>query len=444
MKSRVVFLLLFLAAAAQAFGQTPTPTPADGDVVKISTNLIRLDVTVLDAKGKPIADLRQDEIELYENGQKQKITGLTFISGAARKPAVKPETIEKGAIAPPPVQLKAEQVRRTFALVVDDLTLSFESAYQTRRALKKFVDEQMVDGDLVAIIRTGAGIGALQQFTSDKRILYAAIEKVKWNPLGNGGISAFAPLQSVLPADPDAPEPEAGERTAEGTEREFNDFRESYFATGALGALEYVVNGMSELPGRKSIVFFSEGFALMNTNAEGFAEGSRSLDPIRRLIENANRASVVVYSIDPRGLVYTGLTAADNTSGRSTDQIESEMSDRRTKLSDTQASLRYISEETGGFALINNNDIIGGIGKVLEDQSYYLVTYEPDTDTFDAAKLRFNKIDVKVLRTGAKAPLPQRLFQRSRSRKAADAGKRKFDARPTRIRACLAFLGQRN
>ncbi|HQZ95326.1 MAG TPA: VWA domain-containing protein [Pyrinomonadaceae bacterium] len=405
MKSCVVFLLLFLAAATQTFGQTPTPSPKpnDSDVVKISTNLIRLDVTVLDARGKPIADLRPDEIELYENGQKQKITGLTFISGAARQPAVKPEQIDKGAIAPPPTQLKAEQVRRTFALVVDDLTLSFESAYQTRRALKKFVDEQMVDGDLVAIIRTGAGIGALQQFTSDKRILYAAIEKVKWNPLGNGGISAFAPLQSVLPADPDAPEPEAGERTAEGVEREFNDFRESYFATGALGALEYVVNGMSELPGRKSVVFFSEGFALTNTNAEGFAEGSRSLDPIQRLIENANRASVIVYSIDPRGLVYTGLTAADDTSGRTAQDVDAAMSERRTKLNDTQASLRYISEETGGFALVNNNDITGGIGKVLEDQSYYLVTYEPDTDTFDAAKLRFNKIDVKVLRAGAKA-----------------------------------------
>ncbi len=383
--------------------EKPKPPPKDDDVVKISTNLIRLDVTVTDAKGKPIADLRQDEIEIYENGEKRKITGLTYVSSAARHPTLKPVPLEKNAVAPPPQTLRADQIRRTFALVVDDLTLSFESAYQTRRALKKFVDEQMADGDLVAIIRTGAGIGALQQFTSDKRILYAAIEKVKWNALGNGGISAFAPLQSGIPADPDAPEPEAGDRTAEGIEREFNDFRESYFATGTLGALEYVVNGMKELPGRKSVVLFSDGFQLTNTNAQGFAEGSRSLDPIQRLIENANRASVVVYAIDPRGLVYTGLTAADNTGGRSVQRIESEIADRRARLDETQHSLRYISEETGGFALVNNNDIIGGVGRVLDDQSYYLVAYEPDNDTFDPAKLRFNRIDVKVLRTGAKA-----------------------------------------
>src|SRR5207302_7509071 len=88
------------------------------------------------------------------------------------------------------------QVRRTIAVVVDDLGLSFESAYYVRRALKKFVDEQIQTGDLVAIIRTGAGIGALQQFTSDKRMLYAAVERIKWNPLGRGGVGAFAPISS--------------------------------------------------------------------------------------------------------------------------------------------------------------------------------------------------------------------------------------------------------
>jgi VWFA-related protein len=402
MSIRTIFLAFTFSilASAVAAAQTPTPTP-DGDVVRITTSLIRLDVTVTDGKGKIITDLRSDEIEVYENGEKQKITGLKFVSAAPRKEPVKEAA--KDGVPLPRTELKSEQVRRTVALVVDDLTLSFESAYQTRRALKKFVDEQMEDGDLVAIIRTGAGIGALQQFTSDKRLLYAAIEKVRWNPMGNGGISAFAPLQSVLPTDPDAPEPEAGERTAEGIQREFDDFRQDYFATGTLGAIEYVVRGMGELPGRKSVVLFSDGFELSNVNAEGFVENSGAIEPIRRLIEQANRASVVIYAMDPRGLVYTGLTAADNTAGRTMQQVESEMSGRRTQLSETQNSLRYISRETGGFALVNNNDLSGGVRRVLEDQSYYLVSYEPDGETFDPAKRKFNKIDVKVLRDGAKA-----------------------------------------
>lgn len=387
--------------AAQSPNPTQSPTP-NNDVVKISTNLIQIDVTVTDAKGKPIADIRPDEIEIYENGQKQKITAISYVS-AGRVTTDKAKQTDKESIPVPTAVIRPEQVRRTVALVVDDLTLSFESAAHTRKALKKFVDEQMEDGDLVAIIRTGAGIGALQQFTSDKRILYAAIEKVKWNPIGNGGISAFAPMEAKLPDDAPAAEPEPGERTAEGTEREFNDFRESYFATGTLGALDYVIRGMSELPGRKSVVLFSDGFQLDNITAEGWLENSRVMGPLQRLIEEANRSSVVIYAMDPRGLVYTGLTAADNTSGRDAQQVETELADRRDKMIDTQQSLKMISEETGGFALVNNNDLSGGVRRVLEDQSYYLVAYEPDGDTFDPAKRKFNKLEVKVLRTGAVA-----------------------------------------
>jgi VWFA-related protein len=398
-----VFLIFATAAGAQSPAQLPAPSPTpDTDVVKISTSLIRVDVTVTDAKGKAVIDLRPDEIEIYENGKKQRITEVKFISGKPPAPAAKPDPAEKNAAPLPAPPLKPESVRRTIALLVDDLTLSFESTYYTRRALKKFVDEQMEEGDLVAIVRTGAGIGALQQFTSDKRMLYAAIEKVRWNPVGNGGISAFAPLQAKMPGD-DAEEPEPGERTAEGVEREFDDFRESYFATGTLGALDYVIRGMSDLPGRKSAILFSDGFKMTNTDATGFLTSSLSMDPIRRLIESANRASVVIYAMDPRGLVITGITAADDTSGRTSQQIGQEVSGRSAQLFETQSSLKYISEETGGFALINNNDLPGGIRRVLEDQSYYLIAYEPDDDTFDPAKRKFNKLDVKVLRKGAYA-----------------------------------------
>src|SRR6202008_1014034 len=102
----------------------------------------------------------------------------------------RPVTPDKNAPPLPPVPLRSDLVRRTIAIVVDDLGLSFESTYFVRRALKKFVDEQMQPGDLVAIIRTSGGMGALQQFTIDKRQLYAAIERVKYYPAGRSGISA--------------------------------------------------------------------------------------------------------------------------------------------------------------------------------------------------------------------------------------------------------------
>ncbi len=399
--SSLAFILLcWCAAFSQA--AKPSPTPPDDDIVKITTSLIQIDVTVTDEKGKVITDLKPEELEIYENGEKQKITNFSFISSV--KTVEKPNAVDKNAISVPPVQLRPENVRRSYALVVDDLSLSFESAYQTRKALKKFVDEQMQDGDLVAIIRTGAGIGALQQFTSDKRVLYAAIEKVKWNAQGSGGVSAFAPIQSAadnsLDVDPSAT-PDDSESTTTGDGQTLDDFRSRVFATGTLGALKYIVTGMSELPGRKSVILFSDGFKLYETDENGNSIGGEVLDFLQQLVDLANRSSVVFYTVDARGLQYTGFTAGDAISDTNPDSMNAQSQNRRDQLHDTQEGLGYLAEETGGLAIKNANDLSSGVKQILDDQSYYLVAYQPDSDTFDAAKRKFNKFDVKVLRKGA-------------------------------------------
>ncbi len=395
--------LFIFAFAINGFSQTPQPTATpisdDGDVVKISTNLIQIDVSVTDKKGNPVTDLKPEDFEIYENGKKQDITNFGFISNKSE--SITKVNKENNSIPIPPTQLKPNQVRRTIALVVDDLTLSFESTYYVRRALKKFVDEQMQEGDLVAIIRTGAGIGALQQFTTDKRLLYQAIERVRWNASGVGNIGAFAPLTSTSEADQNSNGEESDEDQAaeRDIEAELNDFRRNIFATGTLGALNYIVRGMEELPGRKSVMLFSDGFKLFSVDESGF-QSSGILNNLKKLVDLANRASVVIYTMDGRGLAITGITAADNTGGRSAQQIQDEVSARSDELFDTQEGLIYLARETGGFAVINNNDLSKGVEKVLNDQSYYLIGYEPDDETFDAEKLKFNKFTVKVKREG--------------------------------------------
>src|SRR5437870_7553215 len=177
---------------------SPAQKPEEVDVVRITTNLVQVDAVVTDKNGKVVTDLKPEEVQIFEDGRQQKITHFSYYvaeSPSAEKPT-KPVTVDKNAPPVPPNRLRPEDIRRTIALVVDDLGLSFESTYYVRRALKKFVDEQMQPGDLVAIIRTSGGMGALQQFTSDKRQLYAAIERVKWNAIGRSGVSAFAPMQA--------------------------------------------------------------------------------------------------------------------------------------------------------------------------------------------------------------------------------------------------------
>lgn len=409
MTKLILTFAALIVAAAGLFGQTPTPTPKqqdDSDVVKISTNLIQVDVTVTDGKGKIVTDLKPEDFEIYENGHKQKITNFSFVS-SVRETTEKPAAVDKAAIPLPPSQLRPEKIRRTVALVVDDLSLSFESAYQARRALKKFVDEQMQDGDLIAIIRTGAGIGALQQFTSDKRILYAAIDKVKWNPLGSGGISAFAPIESSpdtsLQATTDPTPTPDNTPASTGAGQSLEDFRSSVFATGTLGALKYIVTGMSQLPGRKSVILFSDGFKMFEQDESGFKEEGRVLEFLRQLVDTANRSSVVFYTVDARGLQTLGFTAADAISDTSPDAMNKAAQSRRDQLLDTQEGLSFLAEETGGFAVKNSNDLSGGVRRVLDDQSYYLLAYEPDSDTFDPAKRKYNKLEVKVLRKGTSA-----------------------------------------
>lgn len=383
-------LLYLFAAAATAFGQVPTPPD---DVVRISTDLIQLDVTVTDKKGNAIRDLRHSEFEIYENGKRREVSAISFIAGGSRIGSPLTKTP-----APSSANIRPGSIRRTIALVVDDLSLSFRSAYDTRRALKKFVDEQMQDGDLVAILRTGAGIGALQQFTSDKRLLYAAIERVKWNPNGSGRITAFASIGSTAQGSSlDEEEGETDDPTVEtGSGESIDSFRQAAFATGTLGALRFVVNGMADLPGRKSIILFSDGFRIQG--ADGVDSPIYSF--LRRLIDTAARSSIVFYAIDARGLPSTAIAGDDNEGGMTPSAQANVSSSRTDELFATREGLVYLARETGGFAAINNNDLDRGVQRILEDQSYYLVAYEPDEDSFDPTKRQFNKIEIKVTRPG--------------------------------------------
>ena len=94
----------------------------------------------------------------------------------------------------PPVPAKRGDIQRTLALVVDDLGLSVESLQNTRRALHAFVDRELQPTDLVALVRTGGSSGTLQAFTTDRRVLHAAIEGLRWNAASRNGVEPYEPL----------------------------------------------------------------------------------------------------------------------------------------------------------------------------------------------------------------------------------------------------------
>lgn len=404
----IAFLLFTSVPVVQ--GQQPQRTNTqqqqeegdDDEVVRITTNLVQVDAVITDKRGKLVTDLRPEEIEIYEDNRQQQISNFSFISTeSAGSEAVAAKPVDKNGPPAPPVRLRPEQVRRTIALVVDDLSLSFESTHFVRRALKKFVDEQMQPGDLVAIIRTAGGIGALQQFTSDKRQLYSAIDRVRFSFQGKGSVAAFAPLQGRAPSATDGTAfgGPGGTGIVSGTEAD--DLREEIYAIGTLGAVNYIVRGMGELPGRKSILLISDGFPTYSTINE--SRSSRIVDRLRRLIDLANRSSVVIYTMDARGLPTFGVNAADDTSGMAAGQADQLARIRSFNFFSSQAGLSSLASQTGGFAILRQNDLSYGIRQVLDDQKgYYLIGYRPDESTFDQStgRRKFHNISIKVKRPG--------------------------------------------
>src|SRR3954470_12567356 len=279
--------LFAFAYVARGQEQSKSRQQSDEDVVRVSTSLVQVDAVVVDKDGRVVNDLRPEDFRLVEDGKPRSITEFSFVStadavttDASKSSSESKANVVEGTAPAPPVPFAPGRTRRTIALLVDDVGLSFETTAYVRKALTKFVDEQMQPGDLVAMIRTSGGAGSLQQFTSDRAQLRAAIERLRWYPVGRGGVAA---VETMYPEDiDDVGLLLRGKRAS--TKIDASGFE--HFG-GSVGALGYVVRGLGRFPGRKSVVLISDNFPTANA--------------IKGITDEANRTSVVIYTLDPRG-----------------------------------------------------------------------------------------------------------------------------------------------
>src|SRR5437764_10584002 len=168
--------------------EKPSSSEAE-DIVRITTNLVQIDAVVT-KDNKQVTDLKAEDFEILEDGKVQPIINFSFVT-IPPKPfvAAAPKVVSNGKdrVTSPPPTVRADEPHRTMALVVDDLGISFESMSAIRKQLRKFVNEELQANDLVAIIRTGGEVGALQQFTNNQEMLSRAIDAVKWHPGSRAG-----------------------------------------------------------------------------------------------------------------------------------------------------------------------------------------------------------------------------------------------------------------
>ena len=394
--------------------QSPTQPPApptqtqplgdQDDVVKITTNLVQVDAVVT-KDGKLVKDLKADDFEIYEDGRKQEISSFAYISNIPATTLSAAPRNKSADVNTPPVSaqpLRINEPRRVIALVVDDLGLSAESMGSVRKQLRKFIDQQLAPNDLVAIIRTGGAMGALQQFTNDRRLIDRALSQVRWNLCSRVGIDV---LPKIVVRETGEPRQITGPC----------GLTSSWSIVQTMRALRFIVESMGELPGRKSLVIFSDS---LPREEQDFTQGlgivqeqvgvpstispdNRSfLSLLQRIAERAIRSSVVIYAVDAGGLPFTGLTAADNLSNVSSpvfnNRVNNVLSSRSQMIQQRREGAELIAKETGGFLVRNSNDF--ELDRILEDQSgYYLIGYRPTDETFNR---KFHHIKARVKKSG--------------------------------------------
>jgi VWFA-related protein len=320
-----------------------------------------------DSQGHRVTGLKPQDFRILEDGKPQKITHFSYVAGTAiaggpapvspaprNNPGRTPE-----AIPPPARALRPEEVRRTIVLMADDLGLSADEIPNVKKAMKSFVDGQMQAGDLVSIMTTSDGTGAMRQLTNDKRQLLALIDRIGY-VRGRRGLSWYTPTNI-----------EGGDGAGAASIARLTPVRDQIFSSGTFGAVAYVLQGLHEMPGRKAIAFFSDGAALT----------------AGRIVELANRASVVLYTFDARELVGFFLTARDKCRCAWRGEpaiIRAAEGQREADFYSSQVSLDQMARGTGGIFFHDDNDLGKGLANAIDDLgSYYLIAYQPRRSDFD-------------------------------------------------------------
>ena len=362
-------LAAFVAASlrAQQSAAVPGPSRQDQPIFRLSVSLVQLDVVVTDHHGRHVTTLGPDDFVVYQDGRPQQVTAVSYVDSAE-------DWVDTSNLPPLPIEsLRPRDARRTMAIVVDDQRMSLDSLAHARYGLGKFAQREFRAGDLAVLVTTsGSGHAPVQTFSP--LVLKAAIARLGYSLWGVRGASALDPVTDVRDL-------------SDG----FEGFQERTFAVSSLERVNAVIDVLKGLPGRKSVTLVSEGFSVF-----GFGMDNLLIrDYLRRLVDHANRAGVVVYALDPRGLVVTGISAADSVNPARSGQVAMM---RSAALRESQDGLKYLAEETGGFAVVDSNDLAGGMRRIVTDQNgYYLVGYQPDVGSVRTdGSGRYMKLKIKV------------------------------------------------
>ena len=406
---RAAFLLSIAAGASAPFAQQPT-TPST--TFQVEVDFVDIDAVVTDARGNFVSDLTKDDFELLDEGKPQEISAFSLVDLPLPTATARPR-----AAAPVISDIKSNAqplTGRLYVIVLDDLNVAPLRSKVVVNAARQFIERHFGPNDIAAITYTSGRTEGAQEFTSERALLLAAIDKFQGRKLRSTVIEKAdqyfqqhlkeLELNKPDPDDPDAP----GGPPQSGTVRgpigfsdittDPDDFERSHRAQQVLGALKRLAEVMGGIRGRrKAVVMFSEGIDYPIYDIFGSQGATSVIAATRDAISAAARANVSFFSVDPRGLV--GMTSEAIELNAAADPHLG--FDAKGLLADmylSQDSLRTLADETGGYAAVNSNNITNALNRIVRlNSTYYVLGYYPTDSRRDG---RFHKIEVRVKRPG--------------------------------------------
>ncbi|MES1240138.1 MAG: VWA domain-containing protein [Acidobacteriota bacterium] len=385
----VLSLLLILACLPAGAQETPTAEETFSDQIEVS--LVNLEVIVADKGGKPIPDLRKEDFEVLEDGKPVEVTNFYAESGQPSAGTNPANPADNSAARP------IDQ-RLSLVVFVDDYNMETGNRNEILNGVRDFLGKSLAPGDRVMVVRFGRSLEVRKPFTTSVPEVLSELDVI--GKLAGDLASRETSRDHQMQVVADALMIGGWGATAEARIREYAEVETSYVAA-SLNALETVVGWLSGLPGRKAILYASDGLPsvpgedlfIWAEAYSGYRAGQRisgmnagsydASELFRRVTSKASRNRVAIYPIEVMGARWVRGTRL-----------------QEARIQNRQNGLRFLAEETGGRGMFNvskSAEVLRGLAADLS--TYYSIGYRPQRPADD----RDHKVEVKVKRKGAQA-----------------------------------------
>jgi VWFA-related protein len=427
--------LLALACSAlclsSASAQQPQPPPGQPAVTfKAEVDYVDVDTIVTDDQGRFVSDLTRQDFEIFEDGKPQKIELFSYVDLPVRTSRRDDGFMLSGRAIVNDVKTNQQSLAgRLYVFVLDDLNTSLFRTGTVRQNARRFIEGHLSPNDVAAVVYTSGRTDASQEFTSDPGLLLAAVDKFIGRKLRSSTLDKIdtfyrqQELKSLAASSQDAnagPGPGNTSPLSPGSstdptinpytrgdgypDRTFDseDLERGHRALQVLSELKNLAEFMGNVHGRrKALLLFSEGIDYPMDDIFGAQNATDVMHATQEAITAAARGNVSIFGIDPRGLVgISADTIVLDSPGAPNDPAAAaaNLSAVGAEIRLSQDSLRSLSEETGGFALVGVNNAAPAFDRIVRANStYYVLGYYPPSHPRDG---RFHKITVRVKRPG--------------------------------------------